>query len=61
MEGFYTTSGMDTTAKRNNLPVELYYNPYKTKQFVYKTSNRPLNGARFVIADETQVRASYTH
>ena len=61
MEGFYTTCGMGTTAKINDLPAEVYYNPYKTKQFVYKTNSRPLNGARFVIADEIQVRASYTH
>lgn len=61
IEGFYTTSGMGTSAERNDLPVEVYYNPYKTSKFMNKQYNKSLKGAMFVIASENQVRASYTH
>lgn len=61
IEGFYTTCGIGTTAERNDLPVEVYYNPYKTSSFLNKQYNKPLKGAWFVIADQKQVRASYTH
>jgi hypothetical protein len=61
IEGFYDTSGMGTGASKNDLPVEVYYNPYKTSTFVNKESNNALKGAVFVIADKKQVRASYTH
>lgn len=61
IEGFYTTSGMGTSAERNDLPVEVYYNPYNTSSFINKRFNKPLKGAMFVIADKNGVRASYTH
>jgi len=61
IEGFYDTSGMGTTAERNDLPVKVYYNPYKTNTFINKQYNKPLKVARFVIADKNGVRASYTH
>tara|TARA_R110000782_G_scaffold91929_1_gene175255 strand:+ start:4398 stop:4850 length:453 start_codon:yes stop_codon:yes gene_type:complete len=59
IQGFYDTCGMGTTAERNDLPVKVYYNPYKTKHFMNR--QHILKGARFVIADKNGVRASYTH
>lgn len=59
IEGFYETSGMWATAERNDLPIEVYYNPYKTSSFMNK--QQPLKGAQFVIADKYGVRASYTY
>ena len=61
IKGLYETSGMGTTASKNDLPVEVYYNPYKTDSFVNKQSDTKLKGARFVIADQSGVRAAYTH
>jgi hypothetical protein len=60
--GLYTTSGMGTTAKRNDLPVEVYYNPYKVKAFTTKafTPEFELKGAMFAILDEEAVKCSYT-
>jgi hypothetical protein len=61
IEGFYDTSGMGTVASKNDLPVKVYYNPYKTSTFINKESNNTLKGAAFVIADKNGVKASYTN
>ena len=61
IKGFVKGSCMGTTAKRNDLPVTVYYNPYKTKTFINKSYNKPLKGALAVIADENSVKASYTY
>lgn len=61
IRGYYDTSGMGTTAERNDLTVEVYYNPYKTENFINRQYNKKLTGARFVILDQFGVRASYTH
>ena len=63
IKGYYTTSGMGTAADKNDLPVEITYNPYKNTSFVTKNfcpENLPIKGARFCIADENNVKASYT-
>lgn len=62
IRGYYTTSGMGTSAIKNDLPVEVTYNPYVTDSFVTKnfTPYLKLKGARFIIADENGVRAAYT-
>lgn len=60
IKGFYTSSGMGTTAKRNDLPITLIYNPYD-KGYFYGTlyPNHPLKGARFVILNKDGIKASY--
>lgn len=62
IKGYYTTSGMGTCANRNDLPVEITYNPYKYNSFITKNftpEKNKLKGARFCIADENTVRAAY--
>jgi hypothetical protein len=61
IKGTYTTSGMGTTAEKNDLPVEITYNPYTDNSFVTKnfTPFLKLKGARFVILDENGCRGSY--
>lgn len=64
IEGYFSTSGMGVTAKRNDLPVEVFYNPYKYDSFVSDSLTihiQRIEGAWFVIADEKGVKASYTH
>jgi hypothetical protein len=63
VEGHVTASVMGTTAKRNDLPVKVEYNPYKMKHFHGKTATDPfpLKGAMAVICSEVGVRASYTY
>lgn len=61
--GMYTGSGMGTTAKRNDLPAIIKYNPYKHTGFtcVNLTVNGfVVKGARVVICNEEGVKASYT-
>lgn len=62
IEGFYTTSGMGTTAAKNDLCVEIKYNPYKYKQFTCTNLTRQpfeIKSALFVIANKEGVKASY--
>ena len=64
IKGYYTTSGMGTCAKRNDLPVEITYNPYKNNSFVTKNftpENNNLKGARFCIMDENKVKTAYIY
>lgn len=63
IQGYYTTSGMGTTAARNDLPVNIVYNPYKYKRFT--CNNLTINewevkDAMFAICNAEGVRASYT-
>jgi hypothetical protein len=63
IKGYYTTSGMGTSVERNDLPVEITYNPYKNDCFVTKNftpNGKSLKGARFCIADNNGVKAAYT-
>jgi hypothetical protein len=62
IKGYYTTTGMGTSADRNDLPIEISYNPYKSGNFIIKNNTpiKKLNGARFCILDENSVKASYT-
>lgn len=61
IEGFYKTSGMGTTADRNDLPVTISYNPFTDSSFIGKAAATIFNpkGAWFVIIGE-EIRASYT-
>ena len=64
IEGYYETSGMGTTAARNDLPVKVEYNPFENDTFVCKNVTiRPfiVNHARFVICNKDGVRAAYTN
>lgn len=63
IEGFYTTSGMGTTAADNDLPAKIVYNPYKYKKFTCTNLTlKPfeVKGAWFAICNKEGVRASYT-
>lgn len=61
MKGYYTTIGMGTTSKRNDLPIGIYYNPYKKGSFMMRGYEKPIKGAAFVIADYNGVKAAYTY
>ena len=63
IKGFVTGSCMGTTAKRNDLPVTVSYNPYTDKSFIGKSAchTYPLKGAMAVIINNEGVKASYTH
>lgn len=62
VRGFYATSGMGTTAKNNDLPIFIHYNPFKPWGFyhIYGDKTIELKGARFCIANEDGLRAAYT-
>lgn len=62
ISGFYTTSGMGTTAGRNDLACEIKYNPLRDDYFTcYNLVKNPvhLKGAMFVILDEQKVTGAY--
>jgi hypothetical protein len=62
IKGFYTTSGMGTTAAKNDLPAMIEYNPYCNKTFICSNLTvKPysVKGAMIVILSSV-VRASYT-
>jgi hypothetical protein len=64
VKGIFTTSGMGTTAAVNDLPAKIEYNPYKYEGFTCTNITiEPflVKGARFCIADENGLRASYTN
>lgn len=61
--GMYTGSWMGTTAKRNDLPAIIKYNPYKHSGFTcvnLTVNDFVVKGARVVICNEEGVKASYT-
>lgn len=60
IKGYYTTSGMGTSAGKNDLPLGITYNPYKNDCFVIKNFAQKIKGARFCIADNNGVKAAYT-
>lgn len=57
LEGYYETSGMGTTAARNDLPSVIEYNPYKHGHFF--CGDAVVNGGSFCILDENGVRGAY--
>lgn len=59
--GKYDTSGMGTTAKKNDLPVKVKYNPFDTKGFYFNWcgKSKEIKKAWFVIANSEGVKASY--
>lgn len=61
--GYYATSGMGTTAAKNNLSVHIKYNPYKNVGFTCSNlTQKPfiIKWALFVICNHEGVRAAYT-
>lgn len=63
IEGYYTGSGMGTTAKKNDLPAEIKYDPYKNDWFTCSNlTSEPFQVlmARFVICNHEGVKAAYT-
>lgn len=63
IKGTVSGSCMGTTAKRNDLPVTVSYNPYENSTFMGNTCGKkfPLKGAMAVIINKDGVKASYTH
>lgn len=61
IEGFYTTSGMGTSAQKNDLPVEIVYNPFNHDRFITTkfTPQFEPKGARFCICNKEGVKAAY--
>jgi len=64
IEGMYAINGMGTTAKKNDLPAEIKYNPYFDKYFKCNNlTTKPyyVSGAMFVICNGEGVKAAYTY
>lgn len=64
VEGLYTTSGMGTTSKNNDLPAHIKYNPYLNETFVCDNLTQTpfkVSSARFVICNEDGVRAAHVN
>lgn len=62
IEGSYTTSGMGTSAERNDLPAIISFNPYKNEHFMCLNLTKApfsIKGARFIICDKDGVKGSY--
>lgn len=62
IKGRVSGSCMGTTAIRNDLPMEVTYDPYKYNRFMCTNITKsafPLKGARAAIIDGLGVRASY--
>ena len=57
LEGYYETSGMGTTAARNDLQSIIQYNPYKHDYFF--CGDIVVNGGKFCILDENGVKGAY--
>jgi hypothetical protein len=64
LKGYYETSGMGTTANRNDLPCQFKYDPFSTLGFYNDTmtiNTKEIKGARFVIINHDGVRGSYVN
>lgn len=64
IEGYYTHSGMGTSAHKNDLPAIIEYNPYKDEYFNCKNLTlKPfkVNGARFIICNKEGVKGAYLY
>lgn len=61
IKGMYTTSGMGTSASRNDLPVQVTYDPFKNMGFYYISCGREIEikKAWFAIANEEGVKVAY--
>lgn len=62
IEGMYSTSGMGTSAARNDLPAQITYCPYDDSYFMCKNLNiKPfiVNGGRFCIINNEGIKAAY--
>jgi len=59
--GYYETSGMGTTAKKNDLPIKIKYNPFKSFGFYHEFGNqiKEVKKARFGIANNEGVKVAY--
>lgn len=63
IKGYITPNGMGTTAKNNDLPVPVKYNPFSDLGFYHEITinKKEMNGARFIIANHEGVKAAYTY
>jgi hypothetical protein len=64
LKGMYDTSGMGTTADRNDLPCVFKYNPFSELGFYNDTMTSrtfEILGARFVIVNHEGVKGSYVN
>ena len=61
IRGMYTTSGMGTSASRNDLPVQVTYDPFKDKGFYYTWCGKEteIKKALFAIANHEGIKVSY--
>lgn len=62
IEGIYATSGMGTTAKKNDLPAQIKYNPFLHESFICDNlTEKPfkVTNAKFVICNEEGVKGTY--
>lgn len=61
VKGYVTPNGMGTTAKVNDLPVVVKYDPFNELGFYHELTEKKkeLKGARFVIANHEGVKAAY--
>lgn len=62
IKGYYTTSGMGTTAAKNDLPAMIEYNPYFNKTFMCSNLTvKPYSvKSAMVVILSSVVRAAYT-
>lgn len=64
IKGKYATSGMGTSAERNDLPAVIKYSPFKNKTFICDNLTiKPfeVKGGGFCILDKNGVKGSYLH
>lgn len=62
IKGKYTTSGMGTSAERNDLPAVIRYNPFKNKTFICDNitdKSIEVKSGMFCIFDKEGVRGAY--
>jgi hypothetical protein len=61
--GRYATSGMGTSAERNDLPIRIKYNPFSNFGFYYEMCDdkKEIKGARFIIANKEGVKGAYIY
>lgn len=60
IKGLYRPNGMGTTAKRNDLPCKIVYNPFDKGYFYWDHfPNKPLKSALFLILDTQKVAGCY--
>lgn len=61
IKGMYEINGMGTTAKKNDLPINIIYNPFDKNNFHYIHCNKifEIKKCWFLIANDEGVKGSY--